>query len=274
MLATTAMSASPSTERENLLGLPERAVANRGSLVICGGGRTPNQVRDEFIRLAGGKKARIVLIPSAYPYRDMEHIRYRFSSWRELDVASFDILDTDSRRKADRAEFVRPLERATGVWIAGGMQSRLTYLYGGTRVETALRGVLERGGAIGGTSAGAACMSRVMILWGKSDATVGRGFGLLERAVVDQHFSQRRREPRLLGVLKDYPGTVGFGIDESTALVVRGNRLCVLGRSQVAVYLGPEAGRTYTLKDGAEADLVAGVSSKGGYVRVGLKVRR
>jgi cyanophycinase len=191
----------------------------------------------------------------------MNHVRWRFAGWRGLDITSLDFVHTDSREKADTAEFVRPLERATGVWISGGVQGRLEYYYAGTRVEKALRGVLERGGVVGGTSAGAACLSKVMIRYGKSDAVTGRGLGLLERAVVDQHFSERHREERLLGVLKEHPGLVGLGIDESAALVVQGNHLRVLGSGNVTIYAGPEARRTHRLASGAQADLVP-VSAK------------
>ena len=143
--------------------------------------------------------------------------------------------------------------------MPGGYQGRLADLYGGTRVEFALRQVLERGGVVGGTSAGAAVLSRLMILQGSSnELSLGRGFGLLEQAVVDQHFSQRDRHARLLRVLDEHPGLVGLGIDEDTALVVQANHLRVLGESHVTVCLPAEASHAtllYRLNPGDEVEL-------------------
>ena len=103
------------------------------------------------------------------------------------------------------------------------------------RSKQALRGVLERGGIIGGTSAGAAIMSRLMIRYGSPKAVVDAGFNLLNLAVVDQHFLRRNRQERLLGVLNEHPEMIGLGIDEGTALVVEGDHLRVMGQSEVVV---------------------------------------
>jgi cyanophycinase len=143
------------------------------------------------------------------------------------------LLHTRSREEANAPEFLRPLEEATGVWLAGGNQSRLAASYVDTEVERALKDLLERGGVIGGTSAGAAIMTRIMITGGRSLATQGRGFDLLPGSVVDQHFLKRNRLGRLLGLLAEHPRLVGFGIDEGTALVFQGDRLSVLGDSYV-----------------------------------------
>jgi cyanophycinase len=128
------------------------------------------------------------------------------------------------------------LRQATGVWISGGDQSRLTALYGGTRVERELAKVLRRGGVVGGTSAGASVVSAVMMA---GEGKTGQGFGLLADAIVDQHFSNRHRLPRLLGILKTHPGQLGIGIDEQTAVVIRGKEVTVLGNATVTVANGP-----------------------------------
>ena len=153
------------------------------------------------------------------------------------------MLHTRSRAKADEPGFTRPLEEATGVWFSGGDQSRVTEAYLGTAVERALHAVLERGGVIGGTSAGAAIMSRVMITGGQDKATVGTGFGFLPGAVVNQHALRRSRINRLLGVLADHPDLVGVAIDESTALVVRQGRWQVMGDSYVVACRSPGGGQ-------------------------------
>ena len=156
-VATTVVPAKADDEDDrNILGLPEQAVSNQGTLVVCGGGTMPEEVYDKFVELAGGSQARIVLIPTAYPFDSLEAAKRRYSGWRDLDVESVDFLDTDSSDQADMDDFVEPLRKATGVWITGGEQGRLADIYAGTKVEKEIRGVLERGGVVGGTSAGAA----------------------------------------------------------------------------------------------------------------------
>jgi cyanophycinase len=245
---------------ENVFGLPDGAIENSGALVIAGGGDLPEAVYEEFVRLAGGKKARLVLIPSAYDYGGMNRIRSAFGGWREYDVESFDFLHTDNRSQADTAGFTRVLEKAAGVWIAGGAQGRLTRRYGQTRVERLLRKVLERGGVVGGTSAGASVMSELMISQGsKYEAVLGRGFGLSTKLVIDQHFSERGRFPRLLGVLEENPGNIGLGIDEDTAVIVQDNRMRVLGDGWATLGFGPvrKGGGTvvYRLEADEEAEI-------------------
>jgi cyanophycinase len=259
LLAVAVLGMTPTHADDNILGLPKQAIGARGALVIVGGGSTTEPIRDEFVRLAGGPNARIVLIPSACGSCSREHIQECLSVWQRFPLASLEFLDAGCREQADSAEFVAPLEQATGVWMPGGDQGRLIELYGGTRVEQAIRDVLKRGGVVGGTSAGAAVMSRIMILEGTTcEAVVGQGFGLLEGAVVDQHFSQRGRHARLLQVLDKYPGMLGLGVDESTALIVEGNRLRVLGKSHVTVCVPASSRRTtliYRFTPGEEIEL-------------------
>ena len=250
----------PLEASENIFGLPEPAIASKGSLFLVGGGRTTDQIRAEFVRLAGGPKARIVLIPSAATFSDMACIKEYFSPWRECAIASLAFLDAASREQANSPDFAHPLDDATGVWMPGGSQGRLTDLYGGTRVEQAIQHVLERGGVVGGTSAGAAVASQLMILEGTNcDAVVSRGFGMLTGAVVDQHFSQRGRHTRLLQVLDEHPGLLGLGVDEETALVVQGNHLRVLGESRVTLCLPTSfahAMMVYRFQSGDDVELM------------------
>lgn len=274
-LAITAVAMTSLRAGDNILGLPDQAVITHGSLVIVGGGRTTDPIREEFVRLAGGPRARVVLIPSACSACSLEHIEQCLSVWQRYSIASLDYVNATSREQADSAEFVRPLEQATGVWMPGGYQGRLTELYGGTLVEQAIRQVLERGGVVGGTSAGAAVMSQVMILEGTTcEAITSRGFGFLQGAVVDQHFSQRGRHARLLQVLDDHPGLLGLGVDESTALIVRGNRLRVLGESRVTVCVPAPVSRAtlvYRLAPNDEVELTLAAPATDVPVRVALR---
>lgn len=208
-------------------------VAMGGTLLIAGGGDLSEMIRQRFIELAGGKDARIVVIPaeatdaaSRDQYRDV---------WQRYGVKSVDVLHADSRTQADDPETSSVLESATGVWLGGGQQTWLTAWYGRTLVEARLKDVLTRNGVIGGTSAGAAVMSGVMIAGGRDRPTIGRGFDLIPQAVIDQHFLKRNRFRRLQAVLEDHPELVGFGIDEGTALqyAVQSGRFEVLGQSCV-----------------------------------------
>ena len=212
-----------------------------GALVIVGGGTMPDGVRDRFMALAGGKAARLVVIPTASADADKpEEAEGYLKPWRRYEPARLSLLHTRSRDRAEAADFAEPLRDATAVWFSGGDQNQLIAAYRGTAVEREFRALLARGGVIGGTSAGAAVMSDVMIQGGNPRAEVGHGFGFLTGAVVDQHFLKRSRLDRLYGVVADRPGLVGIGIDEGTAFVVEGKRWSVVGRSFV---LGIEPGR-------------------------------
>jgi hypothetical protein len=136
----------------------------------------------------------------------------------------------------------------------------LTDAYLGTTAQELIRVVLDRGGVIGGISAGAAIMSSVMIRGGDLEPEVGQGFGFLPGTVIDQHFIKRNRQDRLMRVLSDHPGLVGIGIDEGTALIVRGHHLSVMGDSHVVTCLSASnnwPAQVERLNPGDEADLVA-----------------
>jgi cyanophycinase len=210
-----------------------------GALVIAGGGLLPGAVRERFVELAGGARARLVVIPTAAPSMNgqppEEH--EACAAWQDLDgrVESLVFLHTRRRQQADEESFVQPLSTATGVWLAGGDQTLLIEAYQGTAVERELHDLLACGGVIGGTSAGAAVMSKVMIRGGNPVAELGRGFGFLRGVIVDQHLSERDRLPRLQGAVARHPGYLGLGIDEQTAVVVQGRVASVLGERQVHV---------------------------------------
>ncbi len=235
-------------------------VPRGGSLMICGGGPLPESVRRRFLELAGGEKARIVVIPTALSWAESPENDANFlKPWRDLGAGSVTTLHTRDRNRANDPRFLAPLREATGVWITGGHQSRLAEAYGGTAVERELKAVVERGGIVGGTSAGAAIMTRVMLVEETPGAPLGRGFDLLEGAIIDQHFLKRRHLKRLIEATEANPGLIGLGIDEGTALLVRGRRLAVLGDSYVVLCLPKptESGsiRVEILRSGDEADL-------------------
>jgi cyanophycinase len=215
----------------------------KGSLVIVGGGILPESVRDRFLELAGGKKsAKLVVIPTASALADRTQNYKSYAYWRAQGVGSVSMLNTLDPKKANDPLFVKPLTEATAAWLGGGDQTRLAGAYHGTAVERELRRLLDRGGVVGGTSAGASVMSSIMITGGNPQARIGTGFGLLPDVVIDQHFENRRRQDRLLGVLALYPRCLGLGIDEQTAVVVHGHTFTVVGMANVVVCLPPGEG--------------------------------
>lgn len=265
--ANLAILAISSPEETMTQARPDSA-AQGGALVICGGGGIPDTVRERFLELAGGAQARIVVIPTAHPLADGPNASAVLLPWKTKGVASVQLLHTRSREEANDAGFARPLAEATGVWFGGGRQNWLTEAYLGTEVERQLKALLDRGGVIGGTSAGAAVMTRVMIARGRTKAEVSQGFDFFPGAVVDQHFLKRNRLGRLLSVLIDHPNLIGLGIDERTALVVnvRSRLLNVVGDSYViACVPGPigSPARLEILKPGDEANLANLWDAKG-----------
>lgn len=218
----------------------------RGTLVIAGGGELPEDVARRFVRQAGGRRARIVVIPTASETADQEtddpeRAERHLAPWKQLGAREVKLLHARSRETANDEAFIAPLKEATGVWFGGGDQSRIAAAYLGTAVERELTAVLARGGVVGGTSAGAAIQSRVMIAGGNPEPRMAAGFDLLPGTIIDQHFLARSRQPRLWNAVTKHPSLVGIGIDEGTALVVSGRRMEVLGKSRVVVALAGSA---------------------------------
>jgi cyanophycinase len=205
-----------------------------GTVYAHGGGPLGNDHIKEFVKICGGKKARLVVIPTAVDKADdpdyAERVR---TAWAKRGVEQAIMLHTGDRAEADSRAFVEPLTTADCVWLGGGAQGRLVDRYVGTRVQRALHAVVRRGGAVGGYSAGMAVLTKVMIRQGNPDPVEAEGFGLLPGVIVDQHFIKKEREPRLLTMLDRHPDLIGYGIDERTALIVSGKRYRVLGHSVV-----------------------------------------
>jgi cyanophycinase len=237
----------------------------RGSLLLAGGGPLSEEIRKRFIDLAGGKNAKIVYIPTSRRNAETElespeWVERLLGPWKELGVSQIEFLHTRSMETADKEDFIAPLRKCTGVWLAGQSQNLHAAAYLGTAVERELAALLARGGVIGGSSAGAAVQTRVMIGGGKADPIIAQGFDLLPGAIVDQHFLARNRKDRLIKAVSAHPGLFGLGIDEGTGVVVRGRSLEVFGKSTATVLLPPGDGREQfeiALKAGDRHDLVA-----------------
>jgi len=198
-----------------------------------------------FVELAGGPEATIVVISTASSLGDAATEMYRHV-FRDLGVERIEGLRPVSREEADDPAGATLVDGATGLFLTGGNQLRLSLVVSGTALCEALRRAHERGAVVAGTSAGASAVSSHMMAFGASGATpkhrmaqLAAGLGLLDDVVIDQHFEQRNRLGRLLAVVAQSPSLLGIGLDEDTAAVFTSDgTLEVLGRGAVTIVDG------------------------------------
>lgn len=220
-------------------GIPANGPVNvaSGALVIVGGGAMPADVVERFIELAGGDKAHIVVLPTAVPRDQTDATVPGFL--RRSSVAKVTVLTQRGPAEVDAEEFREALSTATGVWFGGGRQWNFVDAYEGTPAVAFFHDVLKRGGVIGGSSAGATIQGEFLVRGHPLGNTVmmadgyERGFAFLPGSAIDQHFAQRGRFPDLLPVVWRHPRMLGIGINEGTALVVKGTQADVIGQSSV-----------------------------------------
>jgi cyanophycinase len=184
-------------------------------LFLVGGGKITQEIKRKFIELAGGSNAKIILITQASKDSPVKKLAF----WQNAGAKWVKLFDG------------KHFYDATGVWITGGNQTKLAALFRKTPVERELKKLFSSGIIVGGTSAGASIVSEIM----PDKETECQGFGLLNKIIVDQHFSQRKRLKRLLRLVHKYPQCIGIGIDESTAIIMQQSRVSVLGQSRVSV---------------------------------------
>lgn len=228
-----------------------------GALVLSGGEFVHPELRERFVRLAGGPQRRFVYVPTAssgirlpsgfeYEPRDDDAPNPRDSAFaaelaRWFGVERVAILHTRNRATADGDAFLRVLRDADGVWLSGGNAGRLADAYLGTRAQRELEALLRRGGVVGGNSAGAIIQGS-FIVRGRPDKPVlmapgrTRGFGFLQNTAVNPHLLSQKRESELVTVLDAHPALLGLGIPDSVGLVVRAGVAEVLGDGPVAIY--------------------------------------
>ena len=220
--------------------IPASIGPSKGNLVIVGGGAVGPEIVDRFISLAGGKDAEFVWIPTAADGEPKVDPASTFLA--KAGATHVTVLHTRDPKVADTEEFVRPLRTARGVWFVGGRQWRLADSYLNTRTQRELNALLQRGGVIGGTSAGATILGSYMVRGAVSGNEVMMSpghevsLGFLRKTAIDQHLLTRHREKDLLQVVERHPDLLGIGLDESTAIVVHGNLFEVIGKSKVAIY--------------------------------------
>jgi len=228
----------------------------KGILIVDGGG-TIGIVRDRFVSLAGGAKARIVVIPTGvsalrfgekntilnpdWPRDRPEWVAYEADLKQWLGIENVTVIHTRDRKAADSEDFVKPLLTATGVFLSAGNAGRHAEAYLDTRTQRELEALLARGGVIFGTSAGAIIQGSYTVR-GRPDKPLlmaaghERGFAFLKNVAINPHLTQAKRDNELINVVDAHPEILGIGIDEDAALVVRGNRFEVIGAGRVAIY--------------------------------------
>ncbi len=206
-----------------------------GTLVIAGGGSVPEEVPSLLLE-AVGDSGSLVIIGDAS--EDAPSAEKDAAEWlNESKITSTVTIDPATAAELRAEKLAELIDRASAVWICGGQQSRLSEMDRAHHVELSLLRLLNRSGIIGGTSAGAAIMSKIMIASGSDMPEIAVGWNLLPGAIVDQHFSERGRLERSQIAVDRNPQLFGIGIDEDTAVKVTGRRLQVLGRGSVSVLL-------------------------------------
>ena len=220
-----------------------------GDLLVIGGAEDKlgkRTVLKEFVRRAGGPEARIAVVPTASSLGP-EIIEVYAAVFARLGAAETYAVRPEDRTQASDPELVEQLEKATGIFMTGGNQLKLSAVVAGTPFGEAIRAARARGVTIAGTSAGASIQSSHMVAFGPGGSTakqrmtqVAAGLGLVENCVIDQHFGQRNRYGRLLMIVSQSPQLLGMGVDEDTAAVisrVEGHDVLeVVGRGAVTVF--------------------------------------
>lgn len=216
----------------------------RGRLVVIGGAEDREGeclILREFIRLAKGGKARVVVMTVASDHPEEVGADYR-KVFKRLGAADVKVVDVSRREDTESTKAMNAIEEATGLFFTGGDQLHITALLGGTEMDRLIKERHGKGLLLGGTSAGAAMMSNSMMLGGDSEtnprfgcAEIGPGMDFIMGTLIDTHFSQRGRHGRLITATAHYPQDMGIGIDEDTAMVVDGDEFEVIGSGAVTI---------------------------------------
>ena len=213
-------------------------------LIIIGGAEDKQgdcEILWKFVQRSGGTESRIVVMTVATRYPKEVGEKYT-KIFQRLGSQDVQVVDTAVREDAYATNALEAIERATGVFFTGGNQTRITDLLKDTELEAVLHQRFSQGLVVAGTSAGAAMIPDVMIANGEGETNprmdvvkLERGMGFLPGVALNQHFAQGGRLARLVSALVQQPAVLGFGIDENTAIAIRGNELDVIGKGAVTV---------------------------------------
>jgi cyanophycinase len=239
----------------------------RGTVIVIGGGGQGPEVFKAFIDAAGGPDALILTVPNGAGTDSLS--ANSGQAFRNNGAKNVAVLFTKDRKVADSDAFVAIIGKAGGIWFDGGRQWYLVQDYGGTKTERAFMEVLDRGGVVGGSSAGASILGDFMVRGAPSDDNTIMdypgweiGFGYLKNVGIDQHVVARSRLPDLAdSIIPRHPTLLGISEDEGTAWVVRGDTGSIIGRNKAFVYGGKDAtdpdSPFLTLRPGDTYDLSA-----------------
>jgi len=232
-------------------GTPEYGPPN-GTLVIVGGAmRDHSGIMDRFIELGGGaEEGRFIVVPTAGGNYDGEGNLRVFeeervlSSWRAKGVKNVSMLHTHDPAVADTEAFVAELQQATAVWFNGGRQWNIVDSYAGTLTYDEFHNVLDRGGVVGGSSAGASIQGEYLVRGDTKGSSIVMtdeenhllGFEFLRKSAIDQHIDARGRWDDIIPVIEEQPHLLGIGLSENTAIIVTGDIFEVFGDYMVAVH--------------------------------------
>jgi cyanophycinase len=223
----------------------------KGTLVIVGGGNLNGSgINEKFIQLAGGPEKNFVIVPTAGGNRNAQGqlITYTeeqvIAPWVKLGLKHVRMLHTHDPKVADTEEFANVLRTADAVWFNGGRQWNIVDSYANTLTYREFHKVLERGGVIGGSSAGATIQGEYLVRGDTSGPNVMMtaepnhqdAFKFLRKVAIDQHINTRNRWDDLVPVIQKYPKFLGIGLSEATAIIVTGDRFEVMGAWKVAVH--------------------------------------
>jgi len=212
-----------------------------GKLIIIGGGSMPDTIFDHFAQSIGGRDQPVVYIPTATSDESWIQAGKHLEKFKNKQFTNLQTVHTRHRDSADLPVFLERIRSAKGIFIGGGDQSRLADAYRGTLLHQELFALLERGGTIMGTSAGASIMGSVLVGGDhRKDPSkkfqLPQGLAFMKRTAIDQHVLVRNRAFDLIPVLENYPNTFGLSLDESTAAIVTTQEIRVIGQSYMMTY--------------------------------------
>lgn len=236
----------------------------RGTLLVIGGHASDSLFLPMFQQLVGGPSEPVVIIPTARSDEGMQHdhfVEHQQERFAQYGFQEIHILHTRNREEANSEAFVQPIRDAGGVWFMGGRQWRLSDSYLNTRTHKELQGLLNRGGVIAGSSAGATIQGSYLVRGDTGSNTImmgdhEKGLSFIEHVAIDQHLLARNRHFDMFEVLREKPHLLGIGLDENTGIVVEQDSFRVVGESYVAIYDGTrwsaERDTVYQLSEGQE----------------------
>ena len=219
---------------------PDFTSPETGTLILHGGGSVSDDTFKQFIEAAGGKEARFVCIPTAGADDDKSYSARKLTGFGCRHVS---ILHARNPAVADTDQpILKMLDEANGIWIDGGRTYRVMEAYENTQVQKKIHALLQRGGVFGGSSAGCQVASEFLVRGNPKTANqleyppYNRGLGLLTGVILDAHFRQRHREADFASLILRHPELLGIGVDENTAILVKGEIATVVGQNGVTFF--------------------------------------